>query len=117
MDKYNEPITYTIDSLKYDKETKQLYWAIAIGLDGLHPSNYLKDISTDEVNEKTIILKKQKNNYDERECDLVSLRIAELLEDKSFSFRLLTFASIHEYLFNGIHHFAGKFRNYNISKT
>lgn len=131
MAKYNEPITYTVDNIKYDKETKQLYWDIAIGLnkvDGLKPSKYLVnlsnqnikgEISNDEIDEKLkeyYSKETNKINHDERECDLVSFRIVELLEDNGFSFRLPTFVGIHEYLFRDIYSFAGKLRDYNISK-
>ena len=52
----------------------------------------------------------------EKECDLVSLRIAQLLEDMSFGFSPITLKNIHKYLFTGIYDFAGEYRNYNITK-
>ncbi|MCL2341724.1 MAG: Fic family protein [Firmicutes bacterium] len=52
----------------------------------------------------------------EKECDLVSLRIAQLLEDKSFGFNPITIKNIHKYLFKDIYDFAGNYREYNITK-
>lgn len=112
---------------------KQLYWDMAIGLnlvDGLTPSNYLIDLSNKningEINNKEVeqLLNKYYLNRDinnktisnERECDLVSSRIVELINDRNFSFRTTTLKVIHEYLFKDIYDFAGKYRTYNISK-
>lgn len=100
----NEDIEYKkVEETKYSS-TKQLYWNMAIGLqqvDGLTPSSYLKElvtkniegkISNYEVEESLHNYYKTKNLNDkkisnERECDLVSTRIVELLNDNSFSFR------------------------------
>jgi len=112
---------------------KQLYWNMAIGLnlvDGLTPSNYLIDLSDKNINgeldskevEQLInkyYLNKNLNDKkisNERECDLVSSRIVELINDRNFSFRTETLKVIHEYLFRGIYDFSGKYRTYNISK-
>ena len=52
----------------------------------------------------------------EKECDLVSLRIAQLLENKSFGFSPITVKNIHKYIFKDIYDFAGNYREYNITK-
>lgn len=52
----------------------------------------------------------------EKECDLVSLRIAQILEDKSFGFNPIAIKNIHKYLFKDIYDFAGNYREYNITK-
>ena len=52
----------------------------------------------------------------EKECDIVSLRIAQLLEDKSFGFSPVALKNIHKFLFKDIYDFAGNYRNYNITK-
>ena len=57
-----------------------------------------------------------KKTRNEKECVLVSLRIANILEDKSFGFSPITLKNIHKYLFKDIYDFAGKYRNYNITK-
>lgn len=51
-----------------------------------------------------------------KECDLVSLRIAQILEDKSFGFNPMAIKNIHKYLFKDIYDFAGNYREYNITK-
>jgi len=116
-----------------DTYTKQLYWNMAIGLqqvDGLTPSKYLVELANDNIDGKisNYEIEELLNKYyakqnmadkkvtDEHECDLVSTRIVELLNDNNFSFRPTTLKVIHEYLFKGIYDFAGKYRTYNITK-
>lgn len=50
------------------------------------------------------------------EADKVSARIAKLLSEKAFSFTPMEYISIHNKLFTGIYHHAGKIRDYNITK-
>lgn len=107
-------------------------WEIAIGLnkvDNLVPSDYLrelinKNLSCDEM-EKEILkyyefrdltLKIEKNL---KECDLVSIRIAKLLENSDFEFSINYLKEIHKNIFSGIlkESCVGVFRNYNISKN
>lgn len=112
---------------------KQLYWNMAIGLqqvDGLTPSNYLKElvnkniegkITNYEIEESLQTYYKTQDLSDkkivkEKECDLVSTRIVELLNNNSFSLRPITLKIIHEYLFKDIYDFAGEYRTYNITK-
>ena len=126
-------ITYLRVEEEKDPYTKQLYWNMAIGLqqvDNLNPSKYLKElvnenvqgkISNHEVQEllKDYYKKQDLSNKkisEEQECDLVSTSIVELLNDKSFSFRPISLKGIHEHLFKDIYNFAGKYRDYNISK-
>lgn len=124
---------YIIENEINDAKKKQEYWDTGIGLnkvDNLEPSEYLLDLSRKNINgelkynEVENFLKKyyetqDSNNIDiqrEKECDLVSLRIAQLLEDKSFGFSPITLKNIHKYLFKDIYDFAGNYRNYNITK-
>ena len=126
-----------IEELK-NRDLKKENWEIAIGLnkvDGLNPSPYLKELILESVNgessykeieeklhryyENRDLTKKEEKNT--RECDIVSTRIAELLEDGSFIFSPIYLKSIHKYLFDGvfedsIKNYAGVFRDYNISK-
>lgn len=126
-----------IEELK-NKEVKKNNWEIAIGLnkvDGLNPSPYLKELMIESINGKSSYkeieqkLSKYYENKDltkedernTRECDIVSTRIAELLEDGSFTFSPIYLKSIHRHLFDGvfdgtIKDYAGVFRDYNISK-
>lgn len=125
--------SYNIIEEEKSPYKKQLYWNMAIGLnlvDGLTPSEYLINLSDKNINgeisnkEVETLLNKYYLNKDvndkkisnERECDLVSSRIVELINDRSFSFRTDTLKIIHEYLFKDIYEFAGKYRTYNISK-
>ena len=126
-----------IEELK-NRDLKKENWEIAIGLnkvDGLNPSPYLKELILESVNgessykeieeklhryyENRDLSKREERNT--RECDIVSTRIAELLEDGSFIFSPIYLKSIHRYLFDGvfedsIKNYAGIFRDYNISK-
>ena len=117
-------------SLNY---VKQLQWDAAIGLqevDSLKPSKYLKKLSEENVNgEKTIYevehelkeyyIEKEKINdinHNELECDLVSTRIVQLLEDEKFKLSVDFLRYIHGYLFNVIYDFAVQFRKIDFSK-
>ena len=117
-------------SLNY---VKQLQWDVAIGLqevDSLKPSKYLKKLVEENVNgEKTIyevehelkeyyIEKERLNdiNHNELECDLVSTRIVQLLEDEKFELSVDFLKYIHGYLFKDIYDFAGQFRKIDFSK-
>ena len=124
---------YIIENETTDSNKKREYWETGIGLnkvDNLEPSKYLLDLSKKNINgelkyyEIEDLLKtyyETKNISDEKtrnekECDLVSLRIANILEDKSFGFSPITLKNIHKYLFKDIYDFAGEYRNYNITK-
>ena len=114
------------------KRDKGYAWNTAIGLqavDGLKPSKYLLDtaiqniegeISFDEAQQllDTYYEENPKNDEFERteEADKVSVRIARLLSEKAFSFTPTEYISIHKKLFTGIYGYAGKIRDYNITK-
>lgn len=112
---------------------KQLDWDMAIGLqevDNLKPSKYLEKLLKENViGEKTIYeveqeikkyytLKEENNevNQEEQECDLVSTRIVELLQEDNFELSIDYLKYIHKYLFQDIYDFAGKFRKVDFSK-
>jgi fido (protein-threonine AMPylation protein) len=118
-----------------DKKEKGLIWQTAIGLqqvDGLKPSAYLietakqnieGDITFDEVKSRIDNYYKtqsarQTDDANDRteEADKVSARIAEILSEKTFSFSPAEYLNIHRRLFTGIYKFAGKIRDYNITK-
>lgn len=124
---------YIIENETTDINKKQEYWNTGIGLnkvDNLEPSKYLLELSKKNINgelkyyevENLLRTHYEKQNHNdvniqkEKECDLVSLRIAQLLEDKSFGFSPITLKNIHKYLFKDIYDFAGNYRNYNITK-
>lgn len=115
-----------------NKVSKATAWKTAIGLqqvDGLKPSEYLIEtakqniegnISIDEVKQRIENYYKQhspKTNEDRtEEADKVSARIAELLSEQTFTFSPAAYLSIHRRLFLNIYEFAGKIREYNITK-
>jgi fido (protein-threonine AMPylation protein) len=118
-----------------DKKEKSIIWQTAIGLqqvDGLKPSAYLietakhnieGDITFEEVKNRLDIYYKtpanRQTDTDGRteEADKVSARIAEILSNNTFSFSPIGYIAIHRQLFTGIYKFAGKIRDYNISKA
>ena len=112
-------------------------WEVGIGLnevDGLIPSSYLIQLTKesiegkktfDEIEKdlKNYYSKQDKNsiNYSEMECDLVSTRIAKLLEERAFVFSPIQLKSIHRKLFSELllderDNSIGEYRKYNISK-
>lgn len=115
-----------------DKADKAKVWKTAIGLqqvDGLTPSVYLietakqnieGDITIDEVKRRIDSYYQQhpKKTSDDRteEADKVSARIAEILSEQTFTFSPAGYLAIHHRLFSGIYEFAGKIREYNITK-
>ncbi|MEN9302848.1 MAG: hypothetical protein RL264_1277 [Bacteroidota bacterium] len=115
-----------------DKAAKAKVWKTAIGLqqvDGLKPSEYLLEtakqniegnIAIDEVLKRIDgYYQKQSIKKDEsrtEEADKVSARIAEILGEQTFTFSPIEYLSIHRRLFTDIYSFAGKIRDYNITK-
>lgn len=130
-----------LDSSKNDyieKETsgnyiKQQEWDMAIGLqevDNLKPSKYLEKLLQENVTgEKTIYevehdlkqyyvekSKTDKVNQNELECDLVSTKIVQLLEDDGFELSVNYLKYVHKFLFQDVYEFAGEFRKVDFSK-
>ncbi|MDR2620225.1 MAG: Fic family protein [Propionibacteriaceae bacterium] len=108
-------------------------WRAAIGLqqvDGLTPSEYLvetakrniageidsyqvRELLDDYYQAKPTSVAAERSE----EADKVSARIAEILAEKAFTFSPAAYVAIHQRLFNGVYEFAGKIRDYNISKA
>lgn len=121
-------------NIYYSKDyAKQLQWDMAIGLqevDNLKPSKYLEQMSAknisgeltiEEVEEnlKNYYVEKEKQNsidYRELECDFVSMRIVELLDQANFELSVDYLKYIHQYLFQDIYEFAGEFRKIDFLK-
>ena len=109
-------------------------WQTAIGLqevDGLKTSPYLLetarrhiegDITISEAKQlidsyyKSQAGRKETEGGRTEEADKVSARITELLQEQTFNFSPAQLTSIHRRLFEGIYKFAGRIRNYNITK-
>ena len=116
-----------------EKVEKAYNWQTAIGLqdvDGLKTSDYLISLAKDNIDGKisleetnkllsTYYKQKDKRSDENRteEADNVSLRIAAILAEKTFVFSPSQLVSIHKRLFDGIYKFAGKYRDYNITKN
>lgn len=116
------------------KKEKTYAWSTAIGLqqvDGLTPSKYLFETARRNIDgeisvaEATSIIdsyyesKVHRSNDDDKrteEADKVSSRIAQILSEKSFNFSPSYLIALHGRLFEGIFKFAGKIRDYDISK-
>ena len=117
------------------RSIKAAAWQAAIGLqdvDGLKPSPYLIDTAKRHI-EGDVTIEEVKGLIDtyyksrqgrlsveeERteEADKVSARITELLQEETFSLAPAEYQRIHRKLFEGIFKFAGKYRDYNISKA
>lgn len=111
---------------------KQLQWDMAIGLqevDNLKPSKYLEELLKDNITGELSIYEVEnelKNYYvnkenkqinqNELECDFVSTRIVQLLEQDNFELSVDYLKYIHKFLFQDVYEFAGEFRKIDFSK-
>ena len=121
---------YYESTKEYSKEYKTSCWEAAIGLqqvDGLEVSDYLRELSYKEVEgelthyeiEELLYKKYEDANIEigrQKEADIVSTRIAALLQEDGFSLSPVLLKHIHKTLFKDIYSHAGDFRKYNISK-
>lgn len=116
------------------KPYKQGNLDIGVGLnqvDNLKPSSYFyKAISESktygEIEDKLTIYYHKQNQNDpkiqaEKECDLVSIRIAQILDENHFKMTIVALKNIHKKLFSGVfsrinEKYVGNFRDYNIEK-
>lgn len=132
--------TYTPDFEEYirqgepGKKERAQIWRTAIGLqqvDGLETSEYLRQVARQHIEGEITLsdVRKLIDTYyqseevrnsadveEKREADKVSERITDLLSQRTFTFSPTQLIAIHRYLFQGIYKFAGKIRDYNISK-
>lgn len=126
--------SYILQSEPAKQENGKL-WQTAIGLqqvDGLNPSKYLYETARRNIDGEITIEEARQliDSYYEtqqgrtedddgaEEADKVSVRIREILAEKTFSFTPDLLLSIHKRLFTGVFYKvnAGRFRDYNISK-
>lgn len=123
---------YNIIGETPDKDRKAKYWQAAIGLqkvDGLTPSEYLVELAQANVDGKVtyreieqLLYIRYENETEEdkksrlKESDLVSTRIATILDGGGFPLNPESLKTIHGILFKDLYSHAGKFRDYNISK-
>ena len=121
------------EEYKSNNYIKQLQWDMAIGLqqvDNLKPSKYLEKLLEENVEGNLTIEevekelreyyteKENKNeiNNNELECDFVSARIVELLDEKKFELSVDYLKYVHKFLFQDVYEFAGEFRKIDFSK-
>jgi fido (protein-threonine AMPylation protein) len=121
---------YEIENSEYSYKAKLDIWNTAFGLqkvDNLEPSDYIKElarqnaegkISYHEIEDNLKNYYKDSSEQKNKEADIVSLRITELLSRNGFKFSPGTLLGIHKHLFDGIFDNipTGKFRHYNITK-
>ena len=117
-----------------DQRERGYIWHTAIGLqkvDGLTTSDYLIETANKNINGDITLEEARKlvEDYyvakpltpDDKtrtdEADIVSARVSQILAEKTFSFSPAEYIAIHRRLFEGIYKFAGKIRDYNISKN
>ena len=122
-----------IEKPKDENYVKQVQWDMAIGLqkvDNLKPSKYLEKLSEENVEGNLTIedalnelrkyyTSKEKANeisHNELECDFVSTRIVELLNEDKFELSVDYLKYVHKYLFQDVYEFAGEFRKIDFSK-
>lgn len=127
-----DPFKEYIKQTEPDKRYKGYAWSTAIGLqevDKLKPSDKLLETAIENIEgnisfkdaEKRIesyYATNNKRSEEDRteEADKVSVRIASILSEKAFSFSPSEYIGIHKKLFSGIYKYAGKIRDYNITK-
>ena len=116
-----------------EQKEKGYIWQTAIGIqdiDELRPSEFLIEnakqniegnITIEDVKSRLnshykLILDKNPHDRTE-EADKVSAHIAEILSEKTFTCSPAEYINIHRRMFEGIFEFAGKIRDYNISKA
>ena len=129
-----------LEKIQYDTvqtsnpKFKQMYWNFAVGLnevDGLKPSAYFRNLMNEHIEGKLQyaqvgeLLKKHYQmigkdsiqlNEDEMQCDLVTNRIYQVIEDPSFAFHPAYLKVIHHELFQDVFEFAGEFKKQNYLK-
>ncbi len=133
-----------LDKYYQSKEPSERYksyaWKTGAGLqqvDNLKVSKYLLDTAERNIKGEINIAEAEeliKSYYEEKatresaaggffegsrqsEADLVSLRIAELIQEEGFVFSAQQILSINKRLFGGIYKHAGQIRDYNITKA
>ena len=121
------------EKYKSSNYEKQLQWDMAIGLqeiDSLKPSKYLEKLLEENIEDNLTIEEVEKElreyyiekenkdeiNHNELECDFVSVRIVELLNEDKFELSVDYLKYIHKFLFQDVYDFAGNFRQKDFSK-
>lgn len=131
--KLDSSINEYIEEVKPSNYIKKSQWEMAIGLqevDNLKPSKHLESLVNNNITGKMTLLEVEQSlkkyylekdsnndiNANELECDFVSARIVELLQEKKFELSVDYLKYVHKYLFQDVFSFAGEFRKINFSK-
>ena len=121
------------EEYKSSNYIKQLQCDMAIGLqeiDNLKPSKYFEKLVNENIDgnltidqvmnelREYYIENENKNELDhnEMECDFVSTRIVELLQEDNFELSVDYLKYVHKYLFQDVYKLAGNFRTVDFSK-
>jgi len=129
MEYFDEYIKATEPSRRQRAEN----WRTAIGLqavDQLHTSDYLRETARRNIEGEITMAQAQElvRSYYERktdrtpqddeteEADRVAANISRILGEPSFAFSIVGITSIHRRIFDGVFKFAGKIRDYDITK-
>lgn len=117
-----------------DVTERALAWDVAVGLqavDGLEVSDYLREVADEHICGHISITEVQQRVAEyyaghgghggqgcagSDEADKVAANIASLLNEPAFHFSPAGLAAIHKRLFHNVFKFAGKIRDYNITK-
>lgn len=116
-----------------DKQQRAYAWQTAIGLqavDGLKPSEYLKDTARKHIEGEITIDKareliksyyqsktsREPDDDEKHEADSVSANITKILSTRTLDFSTNGYVSLHRRIFEGVFKFAGKIRNYDMVK-
>lgn len=116
-----------IETIAFDKPTKQELWNFSVGLNKIDNATYGNDdylkylINSNTASNmkysEIIGLLKNLNSNGEKDYDIISTRTTHLLDEYTFFFNYNTLKEIHYFLFNDIYTFAGNYRNENITKN
>ena len=130
---YGEEILYTIEKIdSLSPIDKRSNWDISFGLqavDGLSPSEYMLSLAEENISGAKAYAQVSdeieeyhsggETDEEEKEADLVSLRIARILSENAFVFSPVALSGIHRNLFSGVLSPGirlGEYRQYNITK-
>jgi fido (protein-threonine AMPylation protein) len=123
---------YEIYEESKDIKKKRSYWDAAAGLqkvDGLTPTMYLYELAEANIKGQlsykeveNLLYKRYENESQEdieqrnKEADIVSARIAHILDSPGYPIQINSLRTIHRELYKDIYDHAGQFRNVNIYK-
>lgn len=115
-----------------DTVQKRSYWEAATGLqkiDGLTPTRYLFELAESNIKGELtyedieeLLYERYENESPEditqrnKEADIVSARIAQILDSPGFPVQINSLKTIHRELFKDLYDHAGQFRHVNIYK-